>query len=108
MGKLDDVDVLIEAIKKKRVFVFPNDDPAEVLQRQGKVILQAIEEAPAVDVAPVVHGRWERCSQHISKNYFRCSVCKTSYMDGITGAIAPEYGSRTWRFCPNCGAKMED
>lgn len=62
---------------------------------------------PTREAAPVVHGRWEKCWQEKSRHYFRCSNCQTAYMDGVSGAIAPEYGSRAWRYCPNCGAKMD-
>lgn len=70
-------------------------------------IAGTICDAPAVDAVPVVHGRWEKCWQDKSKHYFRCSICHTAYMDGVSGAIGPEYGSRAWRYCPNCGAKMD-
>ena len=60
-----------------------------------------------VDAVEVVYGRWEKCWQEKSRHYFRCSNCQTAYMDGVSGAIAPEYGSRAWRYCPNCGAKMD-
>ena len=66
-----------------------------------------LDEIDTADVAPVVHGRWEKCSEHISKYYFRCSACKMYYMDGVTGAIAPKYGSRAWNYCPHCGARMD-
>lgn len=66
-----------------------------------------VYQQPLIDDAPVVHGRWEKCWQEKSKHYFRCSNCHTAFIDGISGAIAPEYGSRAWRFCPNCGAKMD-
>ena len=54
-----------------------------------------IEEAPAVDAVPVVHGRWLR----ILRGNYECSVC---------GCI-PYYASnvRTLNYCPNCGAKMD-
>ena len=66
-----------------------------------------VEQMPAADAVEVVHGRWEKCWQEKSKHYFRCSNCQMAYMDGVSGAIAPEYGSRAWRYCPNCGAKMD-
>ena len=49
----------------------------------------AIESAPAADVAEVVHGRWieDPCGWH-------CSECGADGRDG-------------WKFCPNCGAKMD-
>ena len=53
----------------------------------------AIEETPAADVAPVVHGRW-----HKKGNETKCSLCKFIY-----------YSNRDiWNYCPNCGAKMDE
>ena len=67
-----------------------------------------IEEAPAADVRPVVRGTWEPTDipNRPFPKWFRCSNCKIIFGDGITGAIAPEYGNRTWNFCPICSADM--
>lgn len=53
-----------------------------------------MEEAPAVDAVPVVHGRWIR--QSGSAFVFKCSACEFKFA-GV--AIA--------KHCPNCGAKMD-
>ena len=58
---------------------------------------QYIEQIPAADVAPVVHGRWER----IRSNWY-CTRCKTGYR--ITCGTA---SAKTFTFCPNCSAKMD-
>lgn len=50
-----------------------------------------IWKAPAADVAPVVHGRWEEYQ-------LRCSAC---------GYVIPAAG-RDYRCCPMCGARMEE
>ena len=56
---------------------------------------------PAADVEPVRHGRWERCfedwRQQIEGD--ECSVCGFEYYGT---------GIRRFRYCPSCGAKMED
>lgn len=60
-----------------------------------------IEGAPAVDAAPVVHGRWgeyESFSLTPSMNGCPCSVCKTHFSP--SSIILMNY-------CPNCGAKMD-
>ncbi len=49
---------------------------------------------PAADVAPVVHGRWG--DNGIPESMLSgCSVC------GFT------CGAYSFRYCPNCGAKMD-
>lgn len=53
------------------------------------LILMDIDEAPAADVAPVMHGRW---ISH--KGYCECNLCHNLF------------GSY-FNYCPNCGAKMD-
>ena len=52
-----------------------------------------VEEAPAADVAEVVHGRWLINSDGY---YPYCSVCKEEPKNGIMT-----------HYCPNCGARMD-
>ena len=54
---------------------------------------------PAVDVAPVVHGRWEIDAD----GDWYCTNC-----DEVV-AICESGRERTYRkpYCPNCGAKMD-
>ena len=63
-----------------------------------------IAEAPAEDVAPVVHGRWIDDGTEFG---CQCSECGKTLDD----YVAPtEYASLNEipNFCPNCGAKMEE
>ena len=56
-----------------------------------------IDEIPAADVAPVVHGRWEKQS-----GLYSCSECgKTCPYDVQADVI--EYWA--CNYCPHCGAK---
>ena len=54
---------------------------------------QYIEQIPAADVAPVVHGRW--IATH--DEFCSCSVCKYP--------VYVAWGQT--KYCPNCGAKMD-
>lgn len=51
---------------------------------------------PTADVAPVKHGRWIK-QENYPGTYSKCSEC-----DQRVGGYAPNY-----KFCPNCGAKMD-
>lgn len=78
---------------------------------RGEVI-----DAPAADVAPVVHGRWTaQCVveldggwtlEDVPYNEYQhsnpiCSVCrKTALLDGGEDYVTSPY-------CPNCGARMD-
>ena len=55
-----------------------------------------VENAPAADVAPVVHGEWKYYTIGVS-SYHECSIC---------GENSPS-GFRT-PHCPWCGAKMKE
>lgn len=59
-------------------------------------IADLIDDMPAADVAPVVHGRWENGhpSEYIDDFVWDCSVCQHSNPDLSL-------------YCPNCGAKMD-
>ena len=65
-----------------------------------------IEEAPAVDAVPVVHGRWETNNdpEEIMKD-FSCSVCEELLCDFDTYVLIP--GKNCFYYCPGCGAKMD-
>ena len=54
-----------------------------------------IAEAPAEDVVPVVHGKWNK----LSYDGFNCNKC------GSTFVIMQ--GKENMHLCPNCGAKMD-
>ena len=53
-----------------------------------------IKEIPAADVAPVVHSKWEICCDGY---YPYCKHCRNE----------PQ-GRVMTKFCPNCGAKMDE
>lgn len=60
-----------------------------------------IENFPAADVAPVVHGRWIGAPLCGNDNC-RCSECGSwhNIHANLRGEIIQKY-------CPNCGAKMD-
>jgi Zn finger protein HypA/HybF involved in hydrogenase expression len=59
-------------------------------------MIDAVDEFPAADVAPVVRGRWVKMPPytHHQPDEFECTACKESQI-------------RKTNYCPNCGAKME-
>lgn len=46
------------------------------------------------DVEEVKHGEWITRKSIHKEEFYVCSVCKTATDD-------------IWRYCPNCGAKMD-
>lgn len=59
--------------------------------------IDVITTAPAADVQPVKHGRWENTN---TPNQLRCSNCE------IIHFIA-QYPHGEINYCPNCGARMD-
>lgn len=59
-------------------------------------MLDAAEDFPATDVAPVVHGHWQRGEF----GSFDCSACGMWCEDEGQTIVYP--------YCPNCGAKMDE
>ena len=59
-----------------------------------------VENFPAADVAPVVHGRW---------NGDDCTVCKLPWNYNMT-QDADDWGyfDPMPDYCPNCGARMDE
>lgn len=55
-----------------------------------------VENLPAADVAPVVHGRWKQTGAPFMNECEDCSVC----------GYRTVWGHR-FNYCPNCGAKMD-
>ena len=60
-----------------------------------------LNHAPTIDAVPVRHGKWLDDGQY--DNFFphhewRCSEC---------GEHALEIGVPWFKYCPNCGARME-
>lgn len=60
-----------------------------------------IEEAPAADVAPVVHGRWDGEKDHGDFREVKCTACG--------GILLVKWSTRLseYSYCPNCGARMD-
>ena len=97
--RLIDADAFIVNSVKDGLFVFQTENVTDntifVKTVYGDLI-DAINNAPTVDAAPVRHGKWEKYPDHA---HFRCSECRLEfYVDRMP---------RVRNYCPNCGAKMD-
>lgn len=63
---------------------------------------KAIRNAPAADVAEVVHGEWTNIRDYGDYCLGHCSVCWTPQ-----GATFPTALKEGFRYCRWCGAKMD-
>ena len=61
-------------------------------------VLREVSDAPAADVAPVVHSRWA----HIGGDEWCCPVC------GFVITTEGSWDKPTKKYCEDCGAKMDE
>lgn len=64
--------------------------------RMLSIIQMDLLKLPAADVAPVVHGRWEK--------HYRSG---TPVAEGYVSTCCDMWNNRKSNYCPNCGAKMD-
>lgn len=57
-----------------------------------------VEVQPAADVAQVRHGRWIEKEKYTFGIMYDCSLCENRILDN----------GHPWKYCPNCGAKMDE
>lgn len=61
----------------------------------GQTLIRYVKRQPAADVAPVVHGRWEKTGKQ--NDTWTCSACGSRVGAFLAGCSA---------YCYHCGAKM--
>ena len=61
-------------------------------------VLEYVENLPAVDVAPVRNGQWEKQS-----GLYSCSECGMTCPYDVQADVIEYWACN---YCPNCGAKM--
>lgn len=59
-------------------------------------VLEYVENLPAADVAPVVHGRWV--------THYRSG---TTVAEGYVSTCCDMWSNRKSDYCPHCGARMD-
>ena len=95
---------MAEYIKRQEVCSKINELP--LTEDAAMEILWAVDKIPTADVAPVVHGhnknlKYAKCDE------FRCSVCGI-HLEDWNLYDEDDWGSEfVFKFCPNCGAKMD-
>lgn len=65
----------------------------------GAMAMEIVATAPAADVAPVVHGRWEWLGPNRLVTDCMCGTCSAC-------KVRSKYIVNTM-LCPNCGARMD-
>lgn len=87
MARYIDADEILKHQRKIRGFdISPENDFWDYA-----VLIEDIQNAPTADVAEVKHGRWKGAGMG---DYY-CSLCQ----EVVSGS--------DFKYCPNCGAKMD-
>ena len=67
-------------------------------------LVSVVESVPTID--PVKHGEWVKDGEAYA--LYKCSACNDlCTVAGWANCIPEEQMRRVFRFCPNCGARME-
>ena len=99
-----------EAISQKiRKYYYknpPNSSYGEGFDRGLDRAQREILNAPASDVAPMRHGQWIdkpliKSFKHTNIPVVECSACGIDFCDIINNHYF------MYKYCPNCGAKMD-
>lgn len=60
------------------------------------------KDIPLVEAKPLRHGKWEFQTGNVSCSKYICSYCNDCKITATSDSELNEY-----RYCPNCGAKMD-
>lgn len=89
----------IDAIKRNSGTLYTGE--AEFLLQK---VISLLKNAPAADVAPVVHGEWLRTDDDWnSLTTIQCSLCNEEWCFETDDDVS----LLNYKYCPNCGAKMD-
>ena len=96
-----EIDSMIEYIEREAAIESIMSEPQDAHYPHWYAV--KIKSIPAVDVAPVRHGRWVRPHWKNSSYCCDCSECGGEAMH----RDYQWYKNGIYRICPNCGAKMD-
>lgn len=92
----------IDAIKRNAGTLYTRE--AEFLLQK---VIFLLKNAPAADVAEVVHGRWILHHTVTGNPYTECSNCCTNVAVKTDKGTSAKLDMRGMPYCPFCSAKMD-
>lgn len=70
--------------------------------------IRIIEIVPKVDAQPVRHGKWIH-GREVCREYIGITLVSVQYEHWKCSACGYRTeGEPLWKYCPNCGAKMDE
>ena len=94
MKKLIELDAAVDAVHRSYDTILDFRSDGETVANSVEDILSKL---PAVDAAPVRHGRWKEDPS--GYGFWVCSHC--GFVSEASGADI------LYRYCPHCGARMD-
>ena len=100
-------EAISEEIRKYYYKNPPNFSYGEGFDRGLDRSQRAILDAPAAEVAPVVHGKWISLTECANEGVY-CSICKKKVWKSDYAWCSKKSRNKLQsNYCPNCGAKMD-
>lgn len=98
-------DLISRAVAKRAINNYKNSMIGLAPLEINRIVdlFQIILKLPSVDAVPVVHGQW------VDKEFYAvCSVCGSHPWRGYVPSAEILIASEKYKYCPTCGAKMDD
>lgn len=105
MAEYIDREALLHDIEQSVIYTARGKITSAEMRGAHKII-ERIKCAPAVDVAPVVHGQWIIGADDDDFDV-KCSKCGWTDIFEVAGIAAVERIAKTMHYCLNCGARMD-
>jgi hypothetical protein len=100
--RMIDADALEAFVKTVRQGLYLDKTLSDIPTRDSMLLnfQQYVHLQPTISAVPVVRGEWVKSDNY--KGWLVCSACHDCYVDNAW------VNGKKWRYCPNCGALMED
>ena len=106
--RLIDANNLIEEIREERCYNCRNFKDMKCDYCGTADYIYMIEDMPAVEAKPVVHGRWIPLTECANEGVY-CSICKKKVWKSDYAQCSKKSRNKLEsNYCPNCGAKMDE
>ena len=103
MAEYIEREALEKNLNERLAYLLDKNGPYDYFTDGYDEAVSTVEEFPAADVAPVVHGRWDDSGRYTfpgGSTAVRCTNCGCALTES-------EYRLNNWNYCPVCGAKMD-
>ena len=72
-----------------------------------KAIRKLMQNFPTIDAVEVVHGRWKQTKEPLGFQEVDCVECSNCHELWVMDEEYEFEDFLAWKYCPNCGAKMD-